>query len=107
MSKIIKFAILSFLLCNCAIQKKVKVSHNHLEVPQLTTEIKPIQLKEVHFELQQCMLVIEPSKKVFCITEQNLINDIENINTIRKAYNELILKHNADKSYYENILNKK
>jgi hypothetical protein len=101
------FLILSLGVCSCSSTRNVKVSHNDLEVPQLTTEIKPIQLKEVHFELQQCMLVIEPKKKVFCITEQNLINDIENINTIRKAYNELILKHNADKSYYEDILNKK
>jgi hypothetical protein len=105
--KVIFFLILSLGVCSCSSTRNVKVSHNDLEVPQLTTEIKPIQLKEVHFELQQCMLVIEPKKKVFCITEQNLINDIENINTIRKAYNELILKHNADKSYYEDILNKK
>lgn len=107
MSKIIKYAIVFILYSNCAMQNKIKVSHNALEIPKMEPEIKPIELKEVHFELQQCMLVTEPKKKVFCITEANLVNDIENINTIRKAYNELILKYKADKAYYDDVLNKK
>jgi len=101
------FLLLSILVCSCSTTNNVKVSRNDLEIPKIELEIKPIELKEVHFELQQCMLVIEPKKKVFCMTEENLVNDIENINTIRKAYNELILKYKADKAYYDDILNKK
>lgn len=105
--KAIFFLLLSIFVSSCSTTNNVKVSRNNLEIPKIELEIKPIELKEVYFELQQCMLVAEPKKKVFCMTEGNLVNDIENINTIRKAYNELILKYKADKAYYDDILNKK
>ena len=107
MKQCIFFLLISLGVCSCSSTRDVKVSRNPLEIPKVETEIEPIKLKEVHFESKQCMLVVEPSKKVFCMTEENLVNDIENINTIRKAYNEVILKYKADKSYYEDVLNKK
>lgn len=105
--KAIFFLLLSIFVSSCSTTNNVKVSHNDLEIPKIELEIKPIELKEVHFELQQCVLATEPKKKVFCMTEENLINDIENINTIRKAYNELILQYKADKAYYDNIIDEK
>ena len=86
MSKIIKIAILTFLLCNCATQKAL-VQQNKLEIAKVDTSIEPIKLQPVECtENKQCKILID------------------NFNILRIKYNELLLKYKNDIEYYNKVL---
>lgn len=98
-----KFLILMLLLCGCASQN-ITVARNKLMILKLQPEIPNIELKQTTFNFDKCNNSITTNEKELCnLIKQMLIADIENLQIMRKAYNELILNYTIDIEYYNNI----
>lgn len=102
-----KFLIFILLLSSCA-SEKIIVARNKLIIPKIQPEIPNLELKQTTLNFDKCNHPITTNEKELCnLIKELLINDIENLQIIRKAYNELILNYTIDIEYYNNIYDNK
>ena len=97
--------LISLLISNCAPKPLEIVSaSSNLKVPQDNLEIEEIKLNDVHFSYDDCFILTNSTIKVYCITEENLIKDISNMNTMRVGYNRLLQQYKNERQYLINVI---